>query len=224
MEFTPGFFYIVRTVHFGMKLYNEQRNAQVFNLFIYFYLACFGLSFSPSSEAGVQFRQWFKSPGYGARARALTPYLLDGGQFHAPAASPSHHHPHPPGEKLWYPLESCLGHRNTANCPYLESSPEYPSYKQQPVCYTNWATPVSGSQLSIHQHVLSYIYIYVCMYSIYVYTVYTVYTNKRSLLHTRHARPLDSHTPSLTPEYGVQLYGYSFKQRSLENYWREVNK
>jgi hypothetical protein len=31
-------FYVVRTVHFGMKLYNDQRNAQVFNLFIYLLL------------------------------------------------------------------------------------------------------------------------------------------------------------------------------------------
>jgi hypothetical protein len=29
------------------------------NLSIYFCLACFGLSISPSSEAGVQIRQWF---------------------------------------------------------------------------------------------------------------------------------------------------------------------
>jgi hypothetical protein len=29
-------FYVVRTVHFGMKLYNDQRNAQVFNLFYLF--------------------------------------------------------------------------------------------------------------------------------------------------------------------------------------------
>jgi hypothetical protein len=28
-------FYVVRIVHFGMKLYNDQRNAQVFNLFNY---------------------------------------------------------------------------------------------------------------------------------------------------------------------------------------------
>jgi hypothetical protein len=34
-------------------------------LSIYFCLTCFGVSFSPSSEAGVQFRQWFKSSGYG---------------------------------------------------------------------------------------------------------------------------------------------------------------
>jgi hypothetical protein len=31
-------FYVVRTVHFGMKLYNNQLNAQVFNLFIYLLL------------------------------------------------------------------------------------------------------------------------------------------------------------------------------------------
>jgi hypothetical protein len=30
--------YVVRTVHFGMKMYNNQRNAQVFNLFIYLLL------------------------------------------------------------------------------------------------------------------------------------------------------------------------------------------
>jgi hypothetical protein len=40
------------------------------NLSIYFCLTCFGLSFSPSSEAGEQLRQWFKSPGYGVSARA----------------------------------------------------------------------------------------------------------------------------------------------------------
>jgi hypothetical protein len=53
-------FYVVRTVHFGMKLYNDQRNAQVLMyLSIYFCLTCFGFSFSPSSVAGVQLRQWF---------------------------------------------------------------------------------------------------------------------------------------------------------------------
>jgi hypothetical protein len=39
-------------------------------LSIYFCLTCLGLSFSPSSEAGVQIRQWFKSPGYGVSVRA----------------------------------------------------------------------------------------------------------------------------------------------------------
>jgi hypothetical protein len=46
-------------------------------LSIYFFLTCFGLSFSSSSEAGVQFRQLFKSPGYGVSARALTLYPGD---------------------------------------------------------------------------------------------------------------------------------------------------
>jgi hypothetical protein len=70
-------FYVVRTVHFGMILCNDQRNAQVFNLYIYFCLTRFGLSISPSSEVGVQLRQWFKFPGYGVSARALTPYPGD---------------------------------------------------------------------------------------------------------------------------------------------------
>jgi hypothetical protein len=51
-----------------MKLYNNQRNVQVL---IYsstsFYLTFFGVSFSLSSEADVQLRQWFTSPGYGRR-------------------------------------------------------------------------------------------------------------------------------------------------------------
>jgi hypothetical protein len=67
-------FHVVRTVHFGIKCYNDQRNAQVFNLFINLLLPdMFGLAFSPSSEAGVQLRQCFKSPGYGVSNRALTP-------------------------------------------------------------------------------------------------------------------------------------------------------
>jgi hypothetical protein len=40
----------------------------------YFCLICFGRSFSPSSDAGVQLRQWSKFPRYGVSARALTPY------------------------------------------------------------------------------------------------------------------------------------------------------
>jgi hypothetical protein len=36
------YFYVARDVYFGMKLYNDQRNAQALNLFsIYFYLTCF---------------------------------------------------------------------------------------------------------------------------------------------------------------------------------------
>jgi hypothetical protein len=46
-------------------------------LSIYFCLTCFGFSFSPSSEEGVQLRRWFKSAGYGVSARALTPYPGD---------------------------------------------------------------------------------------------------------------------------------------------------
>jgi hypothetical protein len=34
-DVASGFFYVVRTVRFGMKFYNDQCNAQVFNLFIY---------------------------------------------------------------------------------------------------------------------------------------------------------------------------------------------
>jgi hypothetical protein len=70
--------YVVRTMHFGMKLYNDQLNAQVFKLFIYLLQPyMFWAFFSPSSEAGVQIRQWFKSPGYGVSVRALTPYPGD---------------------------------------------------------------------------------------------------------------------------------------------------
>jgi hypothetical protein len=69
--FREEFFYVVRTVQFGMKLYNDQRNAQVFNLSIYFCRTCFGFSFSPSSEVGVQIRQWFKSSGYGVSVPLL---------------------------------------------------------------------------------------------------------------------------------------------------------
>jgi hypothetical protein len=38
-------------------------------LSIFFYVTCFGLSLSLSSQEGVQYRQWFKSPGYGVSAR-----------------------------------------------------------------------------------------------------------------------------------------------------------
>jgi hypothetical protein len=46
-------------------------------LSVYFCLTCFGLSFSLSSEAGVQLWQLFKFPGYGFSAQALTPYAED---------------------------------------------------------------------------------------------------------------------------------------------------
>jgi hypothetical protein len=39
------------------KMINE-----MYKFLIYFCLTCFRLSFSPSSEEGVQLRQWFKSP------------------------------------------------------------------------------------------------------------------------------------------------------------------
>jgi hypothetical protein len=39
-------------------------------LAIYFCLTCFGLSFRPSSEAGVQFWQWSNPSDYGFSARA----------------------------------------------------------------------------------------------------------------------------------------------------------
>jgi hypothetical protein len=46
-----------------MKLNNDQRNKQGFNLFIYLFLPYMLRAFcSPPSEAGVQLRQWFKSP------------------------------------------------------------------------------------------------------------------------------------------------------------------
>jgi hypothetical protein len=47
-------------------------------LSVYFCLTCFWLSFYQSSEAGAQFRQWFKFAEYGVSARALTPYSADG--------------------------------------------------------------------------------------------------------------------------------------------------
>jgi hypothetical protein len=39
-ELTMGnvIFYVESTVHFGIKLYNDQRNAQIFRLFIYLLL------------------------------------------------------------------------------------------------------------------------------------------------------------------------------------------
>jgi hypothetical protein len=56
-------------------------------LSIFFCLTCFGISFSPPSEAGVKIRQWFKSPGYGFSAWALTPY--PGGVNHCQNCTPA---------------------------------------------------------------------------------------------------------------------------------------
>jgi hypothetical protein len=88
-------------------------------LSIYFCLTCFGLSFSPSSEAGVQLRQWFKSPGYGVSARVLTPYpgnlhayyvswLLPGLEFHT-CNIPTVVYAAPPEDEQLV-LETCTGH------------------------------------------------------------------------------------------------------------------
>jgi hypothetical protein len=68
--------YVVRAMQFGMKLYNVQCNAHVFSVSIYLCLTCFGLSFSPSLEAGVQFWQWLKSPGYGVSVPHVLGFLL----------------------------------------------------------------------------------------------------------------------------------------------------
>jgi hypothetical protein len=57
----------------------------IYFLSIYFCLTCFGVSFSPSSEAGVQIRQWFKSPGYGISARAPYPGDLNHCRSFTPA-------------------------------------------------------------------------------------------------------------------------------------------
>jgi hypothetical protein len=43
----------------------------------YFCFTCFGLSLSPSSDAGVQIRQWFRLPEYDVSVRALIPYHGD---------------------------------------------------------------------------------------------------------------------------------------------------
>jgi hypothetical protein len=61
-------FYVVRTVNFAMNsIMTNVLHKLLIYLSVYFCFACFGLSFSPSSGAGVPLRQWFKSPGYGVR-------------------------------------------------------------------------------------------------------------------------------------------------------------
>jgi hypothetical protein len=67
--------YVVRAVHFELNCIMTS----VMHMFLIYAsnhlcLICFWLSFSPSAESGVQFLQWFKSPGYDVSARALTPY------------------------------------------------------------------------------------------------------------------------------------------------------
>jgi hypothetical protein len=60
-------FYVVRTVNFGMKLYSDQRNVQVLNLFINFTSAL-----HVSGFLLAQLRR-----GSSLLARALTPYPGD---------------------------------------------------------------------------------------------------------------------------------------------------
>jgi hypothetical protein len=71
-------FYVVRIVHFEVKLYNDQRNAQVL-----IYLFTSAVHFSGfllahlQRQVYVQLGQWFKTPGYGVSARSLKPYPRD---------------------------------------------------------------------------------------------------------------------------------------------------
>jgi hypothetical protein len=65
-------FYVVRTVHFGMKLYNDQHNAQAFNLFIYLLLP-------------YMFRALIPYPGELNHCRNCTPDSENG-----PKGSPKH--------------------------------------------------------------------------------------------------------------------------------------
>jgi hypothetical protein len=54
MNNIKNFFYVVRTVHFLMKLYNDQRNAQVFYIFPYLLLPfTFWTFLSPSLRGTV---------------------------------------------------------------------------------------------------------------------------------------------------------------------------
>jgi hypothetical protein len=78
-------FYYVRTMHFGMKLYNDQTNAQVLNLFIYFCLTCFGLFFQPifrgrcTNSAVAQISWvWYQRPGDLNHCRICIPASEDG--------------------------------------------------------------------------------------------------------------------------------------------------
>jgi preprotein translocase subunit SecG len=68
-------FYLIRTciLEWNCIMTNVMYKFLIY-LSIYFCVTCFGLSFSPSSEAGEQFQQWFKSPGYTVSTLALTVY------------------------------------------------------------------------------------------------------------------------------------------------------
>jgi hypothetical protein len=82
---------LVRTVHFGMILYKDQRNAQVFNLLIHLFLPyMFRAFFEPFFRGRCTTSVWFKSrprrPGPGADTiprrleprRSCTPVSEDG--------------------------------------------------------------------------------------------------------------------------------------------------
>jgi hypothetical protein len=59
-------------MHFGINfIMTNIMHTFLIYLSIYFCLTHFGLSFSPSSEAGVQIWQWFKSAGYGVSDQAM---------------------------------------------------------------------------------------------------------------------------------------------------------
>jgi hypothetical protein len=65
------FFHVLRALHFRMKLYNDQRNAQVFNLFIYLLLP--SLVLAHLQRQVVQVWLWCQRPGAGD-LRLETPY------------------------------------------------------------------------------------------------------------------------------------------------------
>jgi hypothetical protein len=53
--------FVIRAVHFGTKVCNNQRNAQVFYLnYLFTYALHVSSFFRPSSDAFVQFWPWFK--------------------------------------------------------------------------------------------------------------------------------------------------------------------
>jgi hypothetical protein len=63
------------------------------NLSIYFSLTCFGFSFSPSSETGVQLWPWFKSFGYSVSVRALTLFFRNLAARWSSVSDPGHFTP-----------------------------------------------------------------------------------------------------------------------------------
>jgi hypothetical protein len=81
LKSTETFFYIVRTVHFGVKLYDDQRNAQVFNIFIYllpsytfraFFYSIFRGRCTISAVVQVSW-VWFQRPGADTMPSRLEP-------------------------------------------------------------------------------------------------------------------------------------------------------